>query len=194
MANLKTLLVTAVWLSLPTSTGPVERKEAIVIPDGAIWSYYAQSRAPIDQWQNGGGTAGWKYGALPIGYSTSDNHKGIATILTSADEPGLKHPVGYFRKVFRVPRDVKVASLSFSLGCDDGCIAYLNGVEIGRIRIRPGVAGPYNAIGWEGDPPLVFQIPVSQIRTGQNVLAVEVHQVHPSSSDLVFFEGRLSMN
>jgi hypothetical protein len=72
---------------------------------------------------------------------------------------------------------------------DDGAVFYLNGSEIFRLAMPEG---PVNSstlssrlVGdavWEG----TFTIPIDHLLTGTNLLAVEVHQTDPTSSDVVF--------
>ena len=77
---------------------------------------------------------------------------------------------------------------------DDGFVAYLNGHEIARgamgaagTPVAPGAnaVDSHEAGLYRGWPPEAF--PVETIETvlvGENVIALEVHNIHPSSSDL----------
>ena len=67
---------------------------------------------------------------------------------------------------------------------------YLNGVEVVRDNLAPGAtfstpsiegAGYDDGLGSYG-----FDVPIEELVQGRNVLAVEVHQVGPTSSDLSF--------
>ena len=101
-------------------------------------------------------------------------------------------PTYYFRTTFTVPNAATVTSLTFSNLIDDGAIFYLNGVEIQRIGISDtnvtytslasrgvGDATSFDVFSVSGDR-------LTNLVTGTNVLAAEVHQVTASSSDIVF--------
>jgi hypothetical protein len=71
---------------------------------------------------------------------------------------------------------------------DDGAVVYLNGEEVFRLRMPDGdptydthAARSVGNAQWEGP----FDIPVTKLRDGVNVLAVEVHQINATSSDVV---------
>ena len=71
---------------------------------------------------------------------------------------------------------------------DDGAAFYLNGLEIGRVRLTNEVIEfdtPAQPPPVEGQPDVLeFRIPV--MRRGDNVLAVEIHNASPVSHDIVF--------
>ena len=79
---------------------------------------------------------------------------------------------------------IKISSI-----IDDGAVFYLNGGEIFRLDMPEGAINysttATRAVGdaiWEGS----FTVPRSSLVVGDNVLAVEVHQCDPTSSDVVF--------
>ena len=81
--------------------------------------------------------------------------------------------------------------MDLSLLRDDGVVIYLNGTEIGRDNLTTGVVNyqtlANNAIGGSDETtPISFTIPASLLLPGANTLAVEVHQVNLTSSDLTF--------
>lgn len=97
----------------------------------------------------------------------------------------------YFRKNFEVVRDFDPAEAQLSMRTiiDDGAVFYLNGVEIYRLGMPSGAIShttfASRLIGtadWEGP----FDLPISALRPGENIIAVEVHQVNANSSDIVF--------
>ncbi|HSH17075.1 MAG TPA: immunoglobulin domain-containing protein, partial [Verrucomicrobiae bacterium] len=75
---------------------------------------------------------------------------------------------------------------------DDGGVVYLNGLEVHRLGLLPGrdfyspADRVINNIDFEGP----FGLPVSALAPGENVLAVELHQINFSTTDLVW-GGRL---
>ena len=162
---------------------------------GAEWKYYTGAQQLKNNWHN-------DYhellvmgeGAAPLGYSYND----IATLISARNMKALpfsgdsfdKYPAAYFARTFFVERaalsEGQTAITAF-VSCDDGCIAYVNGEEIGRIRLPEGAVEDYSAeaIG-KVTGYSALAIPVSLLRDGANDVAVEVHQQHPQSSDLKF--------
>ena len=104
----------------------------------------------------------------------------------------------YFRTHFQFTNGTSDASLVFSNLIDDGAVFYLNGVEVQRVRMPaspPAIiyATLANALppGSGGDATIydVFTISgdaLTNLVTGDNVLAVEVHQQSSGSSDIVW--------
>jgi len=99
----------------------------------------------------------------------------------------------YFRRHFPVSASLLSGSsgvnLTISTVIDDGAVFYLNGQEIFRLGMPGGPIGygteASRLVGLarvEGP----FVIPGDNLVAGDNVLAVEVHQTDPSSSDVVF--------
>jgi hypothetical protein len=102
----------------------------------------------------------------------------------------------YFRTHFAFSNDVSGASLLINGVIDDGAVFYLNGVEIGRVRMdeTATIDNATTAIAYpcEGDPTCgtdYFEVTgdaLSSLVKGDNVLAVEVHNFDPASPDVVF--------
>jgi hypothetical protein len=97
----------------------------------------------------------------------------------------------YFRTTFVLPANLVPLSLTASNLIDDGAVFYLNGVEVRRVRMPSGTV-TYSTLASgspaSGDATVwdVFTIPTNSLRPGTNLLAVEVHQSNPTSSDIVF--------
>jgi len=72
---------------------------------------------------------------------------------------------------------------------DDGAVFYLDGVEVGRVRITNDVVNfdtPAQSPFVEGQPDILeFRVPFL-LRDGDHVLAVEIHNANPVSHDIVF--------
>ena len=97
----------------------------------------------------------------------------------------------YFRKVFTVENPSDFEQLSLGVLHDDGVMVYLNGSMIARnnmprTTIKPDSLAP-NSRGSDAENkfwPSKFS--GERLRQGLNVIAVEVHQNRPDSSDLGF--------
>ena len=95
----------------------------------------------------------------------------------------------YFRTRFNLPVKPQGAQLSLRMLVDDGAVFYLNGQEIHRLGVPAGepTYGTFadrtvSDAAYEGP----FMIPGDLLVAGENVLAVELHQVNGTSSDVVF--------
>jgi CotH kinase protein/Lamin Tail Domain len=99
----------------------------------------------------------------------------------------------YFRTRFVLNPAFTIATsglkIKLATVIDDGAVFYLNGAEIFRLAMPEGPIDystlATRAVGdaiWEG----FFTIPPDHLVTGTNLLAVEVHQTDPTSSDVVF--------
>lgn len=103
----------------------------------------------------------------------------------------------YFRTHFTFTNDLSSVSLRFSCYLDDGAVFYLNGTEVQRAFMDPAPAEILNnteAIGYNcssGNADCPFEFIISgDLRTnlvsGDNVLAVEVHNYRTTSPDVTF--------
>ena len=98
----------------------------------------------------------------------------------------------YFRHSFMVNGAASISNLLGRLVRDDGAVVYLNGTEVIRsampsgpitfstLASLPGISGADEATFYP------FNINGALLREGLNVVAVEVHQVLATSSDLSF--------
>ena len=100
-----------------------------------------------------------------------------------------KHVTTYFRHAFTVAKTDGLIAARLELKRDDGAIVYLNGVEVGRDNIRDGTVTfrtLANTAADDGNGFHNIDVPVELIVVGRNVIAVEVHQVNLTSSDISF--------
>ncbi len=162
-------------------TAPVDKT---LIAMDSVWSY-EQSGAALDAtWcQPAFDDAAWPTGP------------GVLYV-ENATLPGPKNTplkIGqityYFRTHFSLDAAPdKVTSLDLTLLIDDGAVIYLNGQEVYRLGMPAGaVKNDTRASRGVGDAVLEgpFQIPTDHLVQGDNVVAVEVHQTTPTSSDVV---------
>ncbi|MCP5523744.1 MAG: immunoglobulin domain-containing protein [Verrucomicrobiales bacterium] len=98
----------------------------------------------------------------------------------------------YYRTHFQWPYGTCGALLTATNFIDDGAVFYLNGVEVGRFNISAdpvlfdtGPDGPIPGAIPEGQAQ-VLMFPTDSLLTGDNVMAVEVHQYGTTSTDDVF--------
>ncbi|MFM1942668.1 MAG: hypothetical protein RI897_1650 [Verrucomicrobiota bacterium] len=149
-------------------------------------------------------TSNWSYfqdGAPPAGWSglTFDDapwSSGPGLLYVETTDIGLPRQTPlvlgqsayYFRTAFDLAVVPNGATLELSYALDDGAVFWLNGQELTRVRMPEGdITHDTYAAGTVGDAALegpdVFGSAL--LRAGRNVLAVEVHQTGPGSSDIV---------
>ncbi|MSU59600.1 MAG: metallophosphoesterase family protein [Pedosphaera sp.] len=98
----------------------------------------------------------------------------------------------YFRTTFNVANAAAISSLTFSNLIDDGAIFYLNGVEIQRVGVSNTNVTYTSLANRTVSDATTFEIffisgdVLTNLVTGNNVLAAEVHQAAATSSDIVF--------
>jgi CotH kinase protein/Lamin Tail Domain/Chitobiase/beta-hexosaminidase C-terminal domain/Divergent InlB B-repeat domain len=149
------------------------------------WEYFIGTNNPPANWktQTGNGS-GWPQGSGGFGYGDGDDNTLVPDGTISV----------YYRKVFAVTNVADLDSALLSMDYDDSFIAYLNGVEI----FRNGISGDpqfdtsadldHEATMYSGGNPEQFSLSSidlsSLLNVGANVLAVEVHNISNTSSDL----------
>jgi len=158
-----------------------------LIPAGAIWKYNDKGDDLGPNWhENGFYDSNWDEGPAELGY-------GNANTVTTVDYGGSssnKNPTTYFRKEFQVDDVSALSDILIQLVRDDGAVVYINGQEVIKDNMPTGTI-TYNtyasqiASADENDF-LEFNLGADVLQNGTNVIAVEIHQNTPGSSDLGF--------
>lgn len=168
------------WDSLAPSQNPQGPQTFVAMTD--VWRYH-QSGDQGTRWRMPDfDDRDWQSGRALFYVENADLPSAKNTELT------LGQPTYYFRKSFEA-NEVSNVELEVSLILDDGAVAYLNGIELFRIRMGEGEidfqtfsSSTVTDAQLEGP----FSIPATALIKGENVIAVEVHQTNPGSSDIVF--------
>ncbi|MBX3746494.1 MAG: lamin tail domain-containing protein [Verrucomicrobiae bacterium] len=95
----------------------------------------------------------------------------------------------YFRTSFPFAGNPDGALLRFSSIVDDGFVLHLNGRELFRLGMPGGTITDTTPANRTVDNAVLegpFTVPATGLVAGHNVLAVEVHQVNATSSDIVW--------
>jgi len=175
-------VVTAALLGLLT---PAARAADTLIPTGAIWKYLDDGSDQGTVWAAPSfDDSAWAQGPAELGYGDG----GEATVLNSGP-PGNFFITYYFRHAFNVPDRNAYAVLLLRVRRDDGVIVYLNGTEVYRNNMPAGPVDYLTLAGNAGDDGNTFfstNVPVALLVNGQNVIAAEIHQNQPNSSDISF--------
>lgn len=160
-----------------------------IIPRDSDWKYFDGASIPAANWfYSTYSDAGWKTGTAQLGYGG----KGEKTTIGYGPDGNNKYPTAYFRKQFNIQDVGNIKSATVRIFVDDGAAVYVNGSEIGRFNLPSGVLSFSSyAITYNNGEYADFTIPVSVLRNGTNLIAVEVHQTNANSSDLIF---NLEMN
>ncbi|MFC6147366.1 fibrinogen-like YCDxxxxGGGW domain-containing protein [Corynebacterium nasicanis] len=165
-----------------------EPEERFHLAEGSTWSYRFETQAPPLGWDTDADLSTWAQGVAPIGWG----HAGVVTLL---DVPAAQRPrTAYFVKdvTFDPARAPAGAYLRISARADDGALVRLNGQEVGRKRLPPGVVdhltyadAAVSTAAAIGDP-LVIDIPLSELSAGVHRIAVETHLNYRSTPSLTF--------
>ncbi|GAA5482708.1 hypothetical protein Hsar01_01931 [Haloferula sargassicola] len=130
----------------------------------------------------------WPVGTAELGYGDGDEATVIPIHYVG---PGQKAATCYFRKSFTLADLDGITSADVSVLYDDAYAVYLNGTRIaGNLPLDPPAdfyAG--NAIE---ETVATTQFDPSALVAGENVIAVEIHQASPNSSD-ISMDLRLSL-
>ena len=148
------------------------------------WKYYDKGAAPVNWTSTGFNDSSWASGQAPLGYGMT----GIKTTVSYGSDAENKYPTTYFRKSITLesePTRSDVFLLNYQI--DDGFIVYVNGYEAGRFQM-PGGNVSFNTFAstYAGDEPLTgtLEISSSLFKSGNNVIAVEIHNNKASSRDI----------
>lgn len=173
-------------LSSGASSVPYELVPSVVLTSGSLQFLVPSGGTPVGWQARAFDDSNWTAGTSPIGYGSS----GLGTTATLGGEVTL-----YIRAHFTPPVDARrLRELTLELDYDDGFVAFLNGVEIARQNLPAGqdrgsVATASRELGFV-EHRLVAAPPAGVLVQGDNVLAIEVHNVSAGSSDL-FLSARL---
>jgi hypothetical protein len=161
----------------------------------STWSWRkgtSEASAPIQAWrQLTFDDAHWDIGPAPFHYG-----EGITTGTELPDMRG-NYACIFLRQTFLIPDPESVGSLTLRALCDDGFIAWINGIEIARYNMPAGEPSYDSfAIAAVPEPVRFFEYslpdPAVYLAAGANVLAVQVYNNQINSSDLQFNAELLS--
>jgi hypothetical protein len=156
-----------------------------IISSGDQWKYSLPVSEPTSDWRllyyNDNN---WSTGKSGFGFGDNDD----ATVIPKSN-------VIFLRNKFYISDAADVRQLIFHMDYDDGFVAYINGVEIARAtmdsrgdfpRFDVFANGSHEALMYQGFAPSSFSVsnPETILKTGQNILAIQVHNSDVTSSDL----------
>ena len=160
-------------------------KDQIVLPYASEWKYMVSSQAPNRKY-------GWKYnfrfslediaqeawqtGKTPIGVGTGN-------LNTSVKVPLLRtRPNIYAYTTIQLTREQASRDLVLTTYADDAIAVGVNGEEVGRSNFdtrgklwNSAIASSSIDTAKAQKTPVTFTVPASQLKAGENLIAVEVH-------------------
>ncbi len=157
-----------------------------VVDRGDEWKFIIPDGTEPADWRNTGfDDSSWSSGATSIGYADGDDATYVPTGTISV----------FMRKTFTLETLEGLESLWLHMDYDDAFVAYLNGLEIARANIgTPGLEVAHNQTSYTdheaaifmGGAPDAFNLSnlTDLLVEGENVLAVQIHNVGPFSSDM----------
>ncbi len=192
MARASVFLVLVVSLVATAAAG-----ELVLIAPHAAWSYLDDGsdagvawRAPAFE------DSSWVTGEAQLGYGYGDE---ITLVRCRVGWPEATPCPGggtadrivttYFRRRFEVEDPARLDALTLRLLADDGAVVYLNGQEVVRQNMPAGEIfydTLASAAGGEDNTFTDYLLAPGDLVAGSNVVAVEVHQYWPGSSDVSF--------
>lgn len=167
--------------NVASGAAPYEVVPTVVLTIGSVRYLVPSSGTPSGWQQRTFDDSAWSSGPQPIGYGSSV----IQTGVTLGSEVTL-YTRAHFTPAVALQR---LRELTLELDYDDGFVAFLNGVEIARQNVLPAQTRTTLASSSRErgvlEHRLVQAPPQGILVPGDNVLAIEVHNVSVTSSDLV---------
>jgi hypothetical protein len=148
---------------------------------GATWRYLDSGLDPGPSWYAPGfDDSAWRSGAGQLGYGDGDEATMLAR--TTPSQTSV-----YFRRHF--PLSATPGTAALSLLFDDGLAVYVNGTPVFSYNVGRGLQHTAYASASEENRTLEVSIPANVLVPGDNVIAVMVKQVGPTSPDISFDLG-----
>ena len=171
----------------PKPENPKEEaaKDQIVLPYTSEWKYMVSTQAPNRKY-------GWKYnfhfslediaqeawqtGKTPIGVGTGNLNTSVKVPLVRS-----RHNI-YAYTTIQLTREQASRDLVLTTYADDAIAVGVNGEEVGRSNFdtrgklwNSAIASSSIDTATAQKTPVTFTVPASQLKAGENLIAVEVH-------------------
>ena len=165
---------------------PAVQGELTYFTGGDQWSYRPGTSAPPADWNTAGFVEGaeWLLGTAPFGFGSTGQVHG--TTITGMQS---NYTSVYARHPFTIAAgELPQQSLRLRHNVDDGFIAYLNGVEIARVR-ADGASDHDDVASARQNPEgewAEMLVPAGAAQEGTNVLAIVAYNQGVGSSDFAF--------
>ena len=157
-----------------------------LVAPGSVWKFHDSGANLGTAWRAPAyNDAAWSNGPAMLGFGDANGLPPVTTISNRSQT------TFYFRRAFTVLDAAAFSALTLRLQRDDGAVIYLNGTELwrdnmpaGTIAFNTPASGTVN--GSDESAWWTRTTNAAALITGSNVLAVEVHQINTTSSDVAF--------
>lgn len=169
-------------------TKNIYAEDSILVAKESTWKYLDDGSNQGTAWQTSDFDASsWSEGQGKLGYGDDNNN----TTLSYGSDSDNKYITYYFRKTFSLSVDANSFNFIANVVRDDGVVVYVNGTEAFRDGMPDGDIS-YTTLA-DGDVSrdeetsyYSFSVSSDLLVTGDNIIAVELHQTDITSSDIGF--------
>ena len=168
--------------------GIATSSQTTIVPYSSNWKYFDKGTNQGTAWRSPSfNDASWASGNAQLGYGDGDE----TTVLSYGPDASKKYITTYFRKTISVPDTSLFSSYTLNIIRDDGAVVYINGLKVFSTNMPAGsitYTSLASAIAGKVDEntPQSILLPVSKLKKGTNIIAVEIHQFSVSSVDISF--------
>ena len=186
------------FFTQPSPGGPNPGSTAVnqivtqnLIPTNAAWKYRSTATSYEGTFQAVNfDDSTWVSGGqlLYIETATLASPTGFVKTTAVPANAGRPFPTTYFRRHFNWSGSTADVVLQATVMMDDGAVIYLNGQEAKRVRMDAGAVAYATTANATVDDATeeTITLPASLLVQGDNVIAVEIHQINTTSSDVVW--------
>jgi hypothetical protein len=175
--------------------GATAFSQTTIFTYGTTWKYLDNGTDQGTAWRAAAfNDASWASGGGQLGYGDGDE-----TTILNACGAVTQYPtctnkyIGYyFRKTVNIPNVSLYQNFQFNMYRDDGVVIYVNGTEVYRNNMPTGTisytTAASSAASDDGGSVIstTLSVAASQLVSGSNTIAVEVHQSGGTSSDVTW--------
>lgn len=172
------------WLFAQSTPAKPARQ---LINESASWAFLDDGTDAGTEWRElEFNDSAWPLGVGQFGYGENDTVTVVNCGPNAPDCGENNFPTTYFRHSFHVDRPEDFVMVSAEILRDDAAAVYLNGTEIFRDSTLPSDA-TFDAYAGNGENSMHgWIIDSSLLKSGENVVAVEVHQRRTTDGDASF--------
>ena len=160
--------------------------DQIIVPAGSNWKYLDNGTNQGTAWRTTTfNDALWASGNAQLGYGDGDE-----TTIVKGGPSTNRYITTYFRKSISALNTTLFSNYSLKVKRDDGIVIYVNGSEVYRNNMPTGTIGhttlASSTASDDGKNFITATIAASAFVSGNNTIAVEIHQRAGTSSDISF--------
>lgn len=160
----------------------VPKNAVELIAPHAEWEYLASTEGPeTSDWTQGGfdwQEEGWAKGKAGFGYGDDDDR-------TVLEDMSGNYTTVYLRKTFQIPAGTNKRAIGLAINYDDGFALYVNGKKLLSKSLQQKENGGVKVSLHEASGVEYFSLAkfAEAFKDGENVIAIEGHNVSLESSD-----------